>query len=103
MKKGWRGAVVAILALGFAHGLGSIPLCHAQEQNAVVQESPEGMSGRVQELEKEVDELRSELASLKESGKGDTSTPTPATAAAPQENAASTTQPATKSMSGSSI
>lgn len=102
MKKGWR-AVVAILALGFAHGLGSIPLCHAQEQNAVVQESPEGMSGRVQELEKEVDELRSELASLKESGKGDTSTPAAATAAAPQENAASTPQPAAKSMSGSSI
>ena len=61
MKEGWR-AVVAILALGFAFGLGSIPLCHAQEQNAVVQETPASMSLRVQELEKEVGELRSELA-----------------------------------------
>ena len=46
MKEGWR-AVVAILALGFALGLGSIPLCHAQEQNTVVQEAPASMSLRV--------------------------------------------------------
>jgi Putative beta-barrel porin-2, OmpL-like. bbp2 len=102
MKKSWR-AVVAILGLGCALGGGVIPLCHAQEQNAVVQESPANMSLRVQALEKEVGELRSELASLKQSGKGDTSAPAPATAAAPQENAAITTQPATKSASGPSI
>jgi hypothetical protein len=61
------------------------------------------MSLRVQELEKEVGELRGELASLKQSGKGDTSVPAPATAAAPAENAASTTPSATKSVSGPSI
>ncbi|MGE5725123.1 MAG: porin [Acidobacteriota bacterium] len=67
------------------------------------QETPQSMSLRVQELEKEVGELRGELASLKQSGKGDTSVPAPATAATPAENAASTTPSATKSVSGPSI
>ncbi len=102
MKKGGR-AVVAIWALGFALSQGLIPLCYAQKQSVVGQETPESMSLRVQELEKEVGELRSELASLKQGGKGDTSAPTPATAAAPQENAASTTRPTTKSVSGPSL
>ena len=102
MKESWR-AVVAILALEFAFGLGSIPLCQAQEQNAVVQESPESMSVRVQELEKEVGELRSELALMKQNGNADSSAPAPAKAAAPQENAASTTQPTKSSPSGPTI
>lgn len=102
MKKSWR-AVVAILALGCALSQGLIPLCYAQEQGAVGQETPQSMSLRVQELEKEVGELRGELASLKQSGKGDTRVPAPATAAAPAENAASTTPSATKSVSGPSI
>lgn len=102
MKDGWR-AVVAIWALGFAFGPGSSRLCYAQQQSAVVQDTAEGMSLRVQELEKEVGELRSELASLKQNGDADSGAPAPAMAAAPQENAASTTQPATKSVSGPSI
>ncbi len=102
MKDGWR-AVVAILAIGFGLGLGSIPLCQAQEQNAVVQETSGSMSLRVQELEKEVGELRSELASLKQNGNADSNAPVPVKAAAPQENAASTAQPAMKSMSEPSI
>ncbi len=102
MKKGcW--AVVAILALGFALGQGLIPLCYAQKQSAVGQETPESMSLRVQALEKEVGELRSELASFTQNRNADTSAPAPTTAAAPQEDAASTTQPATKAVSGSSI
>ena len=99
MKDSWR-AVVAILALGFVFAQGSSRLCYAQQQSAAVQDTTEGMSLRVQELEKEVGELRSQLASLKQNRDAESA---PAPAAAPPANAASTTQPATKSLSGPSI
>ena len=60
------------------------------------------MSQRVQELEKEVSELRSELATLKPGGSAPAGTTAPAMAALPQSSAVSTT-PTANASPGASI
>ena len=85
---------VLVAIFGLAVGFGAVPLCAAQGQTDTVQEASATMSQRVQELEKEVGELRGELAALKSGGSAPAGTPATAMAALPQSNAVSTT-PAT--------
>jgi hypothetical protein len=93
---------VLVAIFGLAVGVGSVPLCAAQGQTDTVQEASATMSQRVQELEKEVGELRGELAALKSGGGAPAGTPATVMAAVPQSNAVSTT-PAVNSSPGASL
>jgi putative OmpL-like beta-barrel porin-2 len=94
---------VLVAIFGLAVGVGSVPLCAAQGQTDTVQEASASMSQRMQELEKEVGELRGELAALKSGGGAPAGTPAPAMAVLPQSNAVSTTPATVNSPPGASL
>lgn len=63
-----RGSWVIVTVLGFCVAFVPAPLCRAQNQSAAIEPAPSEISQRMQELEKQVSDLRSELAVLKQNG-----------------------------------
>ena len=61
------------------------------------------MTERMQAMEKEIRDLRSEIAALKQAGTPPTTPPTPAQAAVPQSSLVSTTAPASSSSTAPSL
>lgn len=92
---------VTTISLWLAIGL--VPLCYSQAQTNTVEESPATMSQRVQELEKEISELRSELTALKQSEKTALAAPVPSTTATAQANGMSVSPTTPQSSSNPSI
>ena len=95
MKSVFRGLVAAF---GFSVAIASIPACQAQ--TAADQATTTDTSVRMQQLEKEVEELRSEIAALKASS----SSSATASSAVPASNAvASSTSPTPPAPSSPSL
>jgi len=95
----WMSVAIFSLCLAFVVA----PLCRAQGQAGAAQTSSPDMSQRVQELERQINELRSELAAIKQGGASATtasSTPTPTP---PQNNLAPTSGSATATPAGPSL
>jgi len=95
----WMSVAIFSLCLAFVVA----PLCRAQGQAGAAQTSSPDMSQRVQELERQINELRSELAAIKQGGASATtasSTPTPTP---PQNNLAPTSGSATVTPAGPSL
>src|SRR5438445_381267 len=95
----WMSVAIFSLCLAFVVA----PLCRAHAQAGVAQTSSPDMSQRVQELERQINELRSELAAIKQGGASATtasSTPTPTP---PQNNLAPTSGSATATPAGPSL
>src|SRR6266550_530541 len=61
-----RASWVIVTVLGFCVAFVRAPLCRAQNQSAAVEPAPSEISQRMQELEKQIGDLRSELAALKQ-------------------------------------
>ena len=83
-----RGSWVIVTVLGFCVAFVPAQLCRAQNQPAA-EPAPSEISERMQELEKQVRDLRSELAALKHDGSVASSTATPPQT--PQANLVNTT------------
>ena len=81
MKRVFRKSM-ALLGLSLA----LIALCSAQAQSNAAQQSTAEMSERMQAMEKEITDLRSELAALKQSGSAPAASTTAAQTAVPQSN-----------------
>src|SRR5438105_6593590 len=95
-----RGSWVIVTVLGFCVAFVPAPLCRAQNQPAA-EPAPSEISERMQELEKQVRDLRSELAALKQDGSVASSTAaTPQTA---QANLVNTTPAVSSPAPASSI
>src|SRR5690348_13870028 len=89
MKSVLRGLVAL---LGITVSMTSIPACQAQ--TAENQTAAADTAARMQELEKQIQELRAELVAMKQAGASSTTTTAPASAAAvPALNAVASTSP----------
>src|SRR5438477_1175571 len=91
-----RASWVIVIVLGFCVAFVSAPLCRAQSQSAAVEPAPSEISQRMQELEKQVSDLRSELAALKQNDSMASNAKTQTPTGVPQSNLV-TTAPATTS------
>src|ERR1700682_78321 len=87
--------VIAIVS-GFCVAFVPAPLCRAQNQSAAIEPAPSEISQRMQELEKQVSDLRSELAALKQNDAMSSNAKTPTQTEVVQSNLVTTT-PATTS------
>src|SRR2546426_8090921 len=85
-----------VAVLGFCIAFVPPPLCRAQNQSSAIEPAPSEISQRMQELEKQVSDLRSELAALKQNDSMASNTKTPTPTEVPQSNLV-TTAPATTS------
>src|SRR2546430_7566514 len=88
--------VIVAAVLGFCVAFVPPPLCRAQNQSSAIEPAPSEISQRMQELEKQVSDLRSELAALKQNDSMASNTKTPTPTEVPQSNLV-TTAPATTS------
>src|SRR2546430_27593 len=91
-----RASWVIVIVLGFCVAFVPAPLCRAQSQSAAVEPAPSEISQRMQELEKQVSDLRSELAALKQNDSMASNAKTQTPTGVPQSNLV-TTAPATTS------
>src|SRR5437016_4786643 len=91
-----RASWVIVAVLGFCVAFVPPPLCRAQNQSSAIEPAPSEISQRMQELEKQVSDLRSELAALKQNDSMASNTKTPTPTEVPQSNLV-TTAPATTS------
>jgi len=81
---------VIVTVLGFGVAFTPAPLCKAQNQSAAIEPAPSEISQRMQELEKQVTDLRSELAALKQNDSLSMHTKTPMQTEIAQANLART-------------
>lgn len=88
---------VTVAVFGLSLAFASAPLCIAQAPADAVEQTPADMSHRMQELEKQISDLRSELAALTQNGSLPASTTTPTQTAVPQTNLVNTTPTAASS------
>src|SRR5437667_6580677 len=89
-----------VAVLGFCIAFVPVPLCRAQNQSAAIEPAPSEISQRMQDLEKQVSDLRRELAALKPDGSmSNATTPTPTA----QSNLVSTTPAVSSPPSAMSI
>ena len=91
-----RASWIIVAVLGFCVAFVPPPLCRAQNQSSAIEPAPSEISQRMQELEKQVSDLRSELAALKQNDSMASNTKTPTPTEVPQSNLV-TTAPATTS------
>src|SRR6266699_5573204 len=91
-----RASWIIVAVLGFCVAFVPPPLCRAQNQSSAIEPAPSEISQRMQELEKQVSDLRSELAALKQNDSMASNTKTPTPTEVPQSNLV-TTAPATAS------
>src|SRR5437867_1478575 len=91
-----RASWVIVTMLGVCVAFVPAPLCRAQNQSAAIESAPSEISQRMQELEKQISDLRSEVAALKQNDSMSTNTKTPTQTEVPQSNLV-TTAPATPS------
>src|SRR2546422_10973839 len=95
-----RASWVIVTMLGVCVAFVPAPLCRAQNQSAAIESAPSEISQRMQDLEKQVSDLRRELAALKPDGSmSNATTPTPTA----QSNLVSTTPAVSSPPSAMSI
>src|SRR5213592_4585070 len=94
---------VIVTVLGFCIAFVPAPLCRAQNQSAALESAPAEISQRMQELEKQVSDLRRELAALKQNDSMSSDTKTPMKAEVAQSNLVSTTPAAPSPTTAMSI
>src|ERR1700758_3197668 len=75
---------MSMALLGLSLAWVSVPLCSAQAQADAAQQTTPEMSQRMQALEKEISDLRGELAALKQSSNPPATTSTAAPTPVPQ-------------------
>src|SRR2546430_4867214 len=90
-----RASWVIVAVLGFCVAFVPPPLCRAQNQSAAIEPAASEISQRMQDLEKQVSDLRSELAALKQNDSMPSNSKIPPQAEVPKSNLLTTTLAAT--------
>src|SRR5947207_380986 len=98
-----RASWVIVIVLGFCVAFVPAPLCRAQNQSAPIEPAPSEISQRMQELEKQVSDLRSELAALKQNDSMSSNAKTPMQTEVAQSSLVTTTSATSSPPSAISI